>query len=376
MKSALPEATGQAALTLHNPSSPGIRLVDGRMSLHDPDESESFRESPSLSYLYDLGSDASRSAVTSHLNWIVVQIMLLAGADAEQRIKNLNEEQYRSLHMHFDWSSLRRKHAQYLLERRQVKVERDALTGVQRETPTSKATCDAMLNAVRSVCKMAVVLGQMSHEHYLQVCSVKAKGSSRKKPMNPLNEAGIQKLLRSTKQDLTAIGLRDTAMLATMLGCGLRRGEVGEIQVENYSVETGHIKLIGKGNKEAVLKLPPWAKPLMDEWVVQLRDQEIPGALFCRIARSETLIRDKGLSGGGIQQILEKRLLKAGMSTDTKPHDLRRTLANRLDNRGVSLDQIQASMRHANPATTLIYLEQSRLQRKIDDVANQDDLAI
>lgn len=99
--------------------------------------------------------------------------------------------------------------------------------------------------------------------------------------------------------------------------------------------------------------------------------------LFCRIGRSEVLIRDKRVKCGGcIQQILKKRLLEAGMDADTKPHDFRRTLANRLDDRGVSLDQIQASMRHANPATTLIYLEQSRLQRKTDDIANQDDLAI
>ncbi|HEY4962247.1 MAG TPA: tyrosine-type recombinase/integrase [Terriglobales bacterium] len=62
---------------------------------------------------------------------------------------------------------------------------------------------------------------------------------------------------------------RDCAMLAILVGCGLRRGELANLPVEKIQIRQGHwviVDLIGKGGHVRTIPIPHWAKEKLDRW--------------------------------------------------------------------------------------------------------------
>ncbi len=79
------------------------------------------------------------------------------------------------------------------------------------------------------------------------------------------------------------VDTRDKALLALMLGCGLRRAEVCGLTLADVSFNEGAITLIGKGNKERKVYLPEAAMKFLLVWL-NFRGQE-NRPLFRRIFR-------------------------------------------------------------------------------------------
>jgi site-specific recombinase XerC len=68
-----------------------------------------------------------------------------------------------------------------------------------------------------------------------------------------------------------AKGCRDRAMLALMLGCGLRRGEVADLRFDHLQQREEHwviADLIGKAAHIRTVRVPDWVKSAVDVWVV------------------------------------------------------------------------------------------------------------
>lgn len=63
---------------------------------------------------------------------------------------------------------------------------------------------------------------------------------------------------------------RDYAMLAILLGCGLRRSELVGLKFDDVQVRQGHwanVDLVGKGGHIRTVPIPDWAKSALDLWV-------------------------------------------------------------------------------------------------------------
>ena len=65
-------------------------------------------------------------------------------------------------------------------------------------------------------------------------------------------------------------------------------------------------------------------------------------------------VTDNRLDGRSLAVILEKRANAAGIPSFS-PHDVRRTMATHLLDKGVDLGTVQQMLGHANVATTLLY---------------------
>ena len=64
-------------------------------------------------------------------------------------------------------------------------------------------------------------------------------------------------------------GKRDRAILALLIGCGLRRAELVGLGMEDFQVREEHwviADLIGKGKHIRTVPVPAWAKRAVDEW--------------------------------------------------------------------------------------------------------------
>jgi site-specific recombinase XerC len=66
-------------------------------------------------------------------------------------------------------------------------------------------------------------------------------------------------------------------MLAMLFGCGLRRSELADLELEDIQTRQGHwaiVHLIGKGGHVRTVPIPQWAKQALDEWDLSLQNRQ------------------------------------------------------------------------------------------------------
>ncbi len=90
-------------------------------------------------------------------------------------------------------------------------------------------------------------------------------------------------------------GKRDRAILALVIGCGLRRAELVGLKTGDFQVREDHCviaDLVGKGKHIRTVPVPLWAKRSVDDWTAAAAITE--RAIFRRVSRLDKIW------GGGI----------------------------------------------------------------------------
>jgi site-specific recombinase XerD len=106
---------------------------------------------------------------------------------------------------------------------------------------------------------------------------------------NWLSLQQAQRLL-NTPDIRTKKGLRDRAMFATLLGCGLRRSELAALTVKHVQMRDSCwciVDLVGKHGRVRTIPMPTWSKNAIDAWTTQAGVTE--GHLFRPINRGDQL---------------------------------------------------------------------------------------
>ncbi|MCP4959634.1 MAG: tyrosine-type recombinase/integrase [Actinomycetia bacterium] len=138
----------------------------------------------------------------------------------------------------------------------------------------------------------------------------------------------------------------DHAALAVLLGLnGLRVSEACATNIENLGVDRGHrtLRIIGKGNKPAIVPLVPRTGRTLD----LAKGERTQGPLLRRQDRTRL---DRRTAHRWIQSIGRK----AGLG-HVHPHMLRAAFIMAALDAGVPLRDVQTAARHADPRTTTIY---------------------
>ena len=162
-------------------------------------------------------------------------------------------------------------------------------------------------------------------------------------------------------------GRRDRAMLALMLGCGLRRGEVADLRIDHLRQREEHwviADLVGKAAHIRTVPVPDWVKSAVDEWVVSAAITE--GRLFRCVSRKDS-VWGTGITEKVIWHVVKAAAATAGIAK-LSPHDCRRTCARLCHAAGGELEQIQFLLGHVSVATTERYLGcKQRLRSAVND---------
>jgi site-specific recombinase XerD len=151
----------------------------------------------------------------------------------------------------------------------------------------------------------------------------------------------------------TVKGLRDRAILAVMLGGGLRRSEVAALRAEQVQQRDGRwviVDLVGKRNRVRSVPIPSWTKAAIDE----LAAMGINGRLFISIEKGGH-ITGQSMTPQAIRDIVNHYGRMIGID-NLAAHDLRRTYSKLAHKGGAGLDQIQLSLGHKSIQTTERYL--------------------
>jgi site-specific recombinase XerD len=153
----------------------------------------------------------------------------------------------------------------------------------------------------------------------------------------------------------TKKGLRDRAMFATLLGCGLRRSELANLTMKHVQQRDNRwciVDLVGKHGRVPTIPMPAWVKNAIDAWTAEAAVAD--GHLFRPVNRGDQ-VRGMRMSEKVVWQILKTYVAAAGLP-DIAPHDLRRTTAKLCRAAGGELEQIQMLLGHSSVQTTERYL--------------------
>src|SRR5215472_943482 len=122
------------------------------------------------------------------------------------------------------------------------------------------------ITAVRKLAVEAADNGLLAPELATGITRVKGVASKGVRLGNWLSVQQAQKLLNAPDAT-TAKGLRDRAILAVLLGCGLRRPEVAALTTSHIQQRDGRwfiVDLVGKHGRVRTVPMPTWAKVAID----------------------------------------------------------------------------------------------------------------
>jgi integrase len=210
------------------------------------------------------------------------------------------------------------------------------------------ATINLRLAAVRRVAYEAADAGLLSPELAAGIRRVKGVRRLGVRLGNWLS------LLRHSDL-MTVRECRDHAMLAVLIGCGLRRGELLALRLESLQQREEHwvvADLVGKGGHVRTVPVPTWVKATIDTWTTAAGITH--GAIFRAINKTGRIWGD-GMTPKVLWDVVRAAALRADVEK-LAPHDLRRTCARLCHLAGGELDQIQFLLGHVSIQTTERYL--------------------
>lgn len=163
------------------------------------------------------------------------------------------------------------------------------------------------------------------------------------------------RLLLAAPDPRTLKGKRDRAILALLIGCGLRRSEMVALTVEHLERREARwviLDLLGKGNRLRTVPVPGWVKQQLDAWTEAAGIGD--GKLFRAVDKAGR-VWGSGLTEKVVWWTVLEYARPLGFQK-LAPHDLRRTCAKLCRTSGGDLEQIQLLLGHASIQTTERYL--------------------
>ncbi|WP_076791775.1 tyrosine-type recombinase/integrase [Chlorobium sp. KB01] len=150
---------------------------------------------------------------------------------------------------------------------------------------------------------------------------------------------------------------RDRSILELLYSCGLRVSELTGLTTDRLDLDSGYVKLIGKGRKQRIVPVGGAALQALKKYFEVRRN-------FFRISlkgRAESInyvfVTKKGkqLYPMLVQRLTRKYLVSVTEQKQKNPHILRHSFATHLMNSGADLTSVSEMLGHSNLSTTEIY---------------------
>jgi len=243
-----------------------------------------------------------------------------------------------------------------------VQQYRVALT----EAKLAPTTINVQLSAIRKLAAEAADNRLLDVDLAAGIAKVRGVKNEGIRAGNWLTREQARELLLAPDTS-TLKGKRDRAILAVLLGCGLRRSELVALEVRQVEQRENRWVIVdfkGKGGRKRTVPVPAWVKNAIDVWTAAAEIRE--GRIFRSIGKGGR-IQNKTLAEVGVLWLVKEYAEGMGLK-NLAPHDLRRTCAKLCRKSGGDLEQIQMLLGHASIQTTEKYLGmQQNLVEAVND---------
>jgi integrase/recombinase XerD len=180
-----------------------------------------------------------------------------------------------------------------------------------------------------------------------------------------IGDAQARRLLEVPAPD-TLKGVRDRAILATLLYHGIRREELCLLRLRDMQSRQGvmHFRIKGKRDKIRFVPVHPMVQRLIEDYLEIGKhgggiDFDLDGPLFRPVANNRTGRLDRHLDPGSVYQNIVIKYAKAtGISAEAIGvcvHSMRATAATNALSNDADIAKVQEWLGHANVSTTRLY---------------------
>lgn len=230
----------------------------------------------------------------------------------------------------------------------------------QRQLELAAATIRRRASAVRGFCKWLKQTGAIVDDPWR---GVDVRIRKPKHLPRPARDESVRRLLASlcrsaeVSRESVSSGPFDRpyqantlVAVALMLGTGVRVGEVVALRCRDINLDTGSIRVMGKGSLERQVFLA-------GEWIIGLLNAQLETR--CELdVQHECLLFNRHCSTmttASLRTRVGKELQLAGIDEYITPHVLRHTAATQLIDSGVDIRFVQRLLGHASLTTTEQY---------------------
>ena len=168
-----------------------------------------------------------------------------------------------------------------------------------------------------------------------------------------LTKAEIAALYKACGSDY--LGIRDKAMLSIFYGCGLRRSEGQQLDIQDILLKEKRVFVRkGKNYKERYVPMTEAVKADLENYINTAREK-----LSSFKNNNETALflsmQGNRLRGNSLLERLKKLLQSAHIQKDAGLHTLRHSIATHLLQSGMELEEVKQFLGHASLESTQIY---------------------
>jgi len=235
-------------------------------------------------------------------------------------------------------------------------AEIDAFVQSRRKDAASSSVARQMA-AIRNLHRFMVAEGMRNDDPTADVDGVRVPAGIPK----PLSEEDVGRLIDAVIGE-DAIALRDRALLELLYATGARISEVCGLSLGDLDLESGMVRLYGKGSKERLVPVGSCARRAVDRWLEAGRDDLVP-VRWSRRGDAEAVFLDRRgqrLSRQAAWAVVVRHGERAGLKGHLSPHVLRHSCATHMLDHGADLRIVQEMLGHASISTTQVYTRVSQ----------------
>ncbi|MCI5158774.1 MAG: tyrosine recombinase XerD, partial [Candidatus Electrothrix sp. AUS1_2] len=166
-----------------------------------------------------------------------------------------------------------------------------------------------------------------------------------------LTVAEVDRMLTLPKK-LTPLVLRNYAMLHLLYATGIRVSELVALPLRDCNTGSGHVRVLGKGDKERMVPFNEKAGELITDYLLKGRSK-----ILCRRTSPYLFVTGRGgrMTRNRFWQILKDIVAAQGIEKNVSPKTMRHSFATHLLAGGADLRSVQMMLGHTDIATTQIY---------------------
>ena len=144
---------------------------------------------------------------------------------------------------------------------------------------------------------------------------------------------------------------RDIAVVETLFATGARVSEISNIKKENINLNTGVIRIMGKGGKERYILIGERSVLELLKRYYEQNYENIKQSGYFFVNRD-----GERFSEQSIRLMIKRYAKNAGIERNITPHMFRHSFATYLIEEGVDISCVQRILGHSSIKTTQIYI--------------------
>lgn len=152
----------------------------------------------------------------------------------------------------------------------------------------------------------------------------------------------------------TLSGIRDRAILEMLYSTGIRRNELCSLSVYDADLQSGMVRVKGKGSRQRIVPIGKHAAKFLREYIHKVRPR------FTKNNRTSRYLfvncSGNPVSGQIISLMVRKYTASAKIKKKITPHTFRNSFATSLVKNGANVVAVQRMLGHRDLSTTQVYI--------------------